>query len=418
MLITKQKKYLKMQKLSRVNLFTSFEFYYKILFGFISNKKKSFINSIKKKFKANNFLLFSQGRVALHACLKNELISPYTLPEVINVIVNLNIKPIFVDLDIKTGLPKINDVKKKINKKTIGVLITHLYSSEKNIKKFVNFTKKNSLCLIEDCAINFGCKIKYKEKNRYIGTLGDYGFFSFGMMKNICLLNGGALYVKNKKKYLRIKSDIQKKKLFPFSRFLNLFLFSIVINILFSKIIYNLFTFKIIKYSYYKNNYLIKKIYPGLYPYLSKYTPKSFDYDFCKILSNAGLHHMENFQKKHNDRINKLKIYESYLKNIKNIQLFDFDTYQENSFLEYPLLLKKFKNNYVHNILLKNGFDIRKKWYLNCNKLKKFKIKSFKSNNIDLINDHILCLPLHDKIDKEYIKNICSLLLKILNKKK
>ena len=80
-----------------------------------------------------NELLFSS---------KNEIIiSPYTLPEVINVIVNLNIKPIFVDLDIKTGLPKINDVKKII--KTIGVLITHLYSSEKILKN-LNFTK-NSL---------------------------------------------------------------------------------------------------------------------------------------------------------------------------------------------------------------------------------------------------------------------------------
>lgn len=415
-----------MQKLSRVNLFTSFEFYLRILIGFIINKKKSFINSIKKKFKTNNFLLFSQGRVALHSCLKNELlfsnkdeiiISPYTLPEVINVIVNLKIKPIFVDLDVKTGLPKIYDVKKKINKNTIGILITHLYSSEKNIKKIVNFAKKNSLCLIEDCAINFGCKIKYNKKTRYLGTLGDYGFFSFGMMKNICLLNGGALYVKDKNKYQQIKADIQKKKLFPLFRFLNLFIFSLLINILFSKIIYNFFTFRILKYSYYKNNYLIKKIYPGLYPHLSKYTPKSFDYDFCTLLSSPGLYHMENFQRKHKDRIKKLKIYENNLKNIKNVQLFEFDTYQENSFLEYPLILKKYKNDYVHNILLKKGFDVRKKWYMNCNKLNKFKIKSFKSKDIDLIDDYILCLPLHDKIDSEYIKEICSLLSNILNKK-
>ena len=413
-----------MLKISRVNLFTSFKFYFKILIGFFFNDRKNFLNSIKKLYKKNNFLLFSQGRVALHSCLKYEIsksnrkeiiISPYTLPEVLNVIRNLNMKPIFVDLDIQTGLPRIEDIKKKMNKNTMGVLITHLYSSQNNIKKFLSFTKKNSLCLIEDCAINFGSKIKIKNKYKMIGTLGDYGFFSFGMMKNICLFNGGALYVQDKKKYNQIKENIKQKVKFPFLRFLNLFLFSIIINIIFSKFFYNLFTFRILKYSYYKNNFLIKKIYPGLYPYLSKHTPKSYDYDFCNLLGTAGVYQIDNFRFQQLDRVKKIKYYNYFLKRIKNIKLLEYKKYYENSFLEYPIILKKFSNKFVHEKLLENGFDIRKKWYLNCNNLKKFKNKSFKSKNIDIVDNHIICLPLHDKINKKYIKNISLLLSRILS---
>ena len=180
-------------KISRINLFVSAKFYLTILFGFFKNDKKNLIIHLSRIFKTNNFLLFSQGRVALYDCLKFEIasaqkneiiVSPYTLPEVINVIINLNAKPIFVDLDLKTGLPNIEEVKKKINKNTLAVIITHLYSSESSIKKFATFIKQNSLCLIEDCAINFGSTVRYKNKTKVLGTLGDYGFFSFGMMKN------------------------------------------------------------------------------------------------------------------------------------------------------------------------------------------------------------------------------------------
>ena len=109
-------------KISRINLFVSAKFYLNILFGFFKNDKKKFLIHLSKIFKTNNFLLFSQGRVALYDCLKFEIestkkneiiVSPYTLPEVINVIINLKAKPIFVDLDLETGLPNIKEVKKK-----------------------------------------------------------------------------------------------------------------------------------------------------------------------------------------------------------------------------------------------------------------------------------------------------------------
>ena len=95
------------------------------------------------------------------------MLSPYTLSEVVNAIIYAGCKPIFIDIDIKTGL--INEIKlKKINKNTPAVLITHLYSSEGNL---INFFKKfKKILIIEDCAINFGAEIK---KNK-LGTIGDY----------------------------------------------------------------------------------------------------------------------------------------------------------------------------------------------------------------------------------------------------
>ena len=411
-------------KISRINLFLSTRFYLNVFLGFIRNDKLNFINKLRKIFKQRNFLLFSQGRVALHDCLKFEMestkkneiiVSPYTLPEVINVIVNLKGKPVFVDLDIETGLPNITEVKNKINKKTLAIIITHLYSSEVNIKIFTSFIKKKSLCLIEDCAINFGSVVRYNNKKKILGTLGDYGFFSFGMMKNICLMNGGALYVQDKKKYNQISRNISKKIKFPLLKFINLLFFSLLINFSFCKFIYNIFTFKVLQYGYSKENFLIRKIYPGLFPFLSNKTPESFNFDFNTPLATAGIYQLKDFKRKHLERVNKVKFYNKLLKNFKQIKLLKFQTYHENSFLEYPIIIKNKNNKDVHTFLLKAGFDIRKKWYINCSTLKKFRIREINFPNVKKIDETILCLPVHDKINSKYMRDLIFELSKIIS---
>ena len=61
------------------------------------------------------------------------------MPEVISAIIYAGAKPVYVDLDVKTGLPDSKKLYKLINKKTAGIIITHLYSNNENIISF----KKN-----------------------------------------------------------------------------------------------------------------------------------------------------------------------------------------------------------------------------------------------------------------------------------
>ena len=108
----------------------------------------------------------------------------------------------------------------------------------------------------------------------------------------------------------------------------------------------------------------------------------------------------------HLDRVKKIKIYNKFLKGAKNIKLLKFETYNENSFLEYPIIIKNKKNQDIHNKLLESGFDIRKKWYINCSTLNKFKINKKSYPNIKILDETILCLPVHDKINRKYIEHL------------
>ena len=94
-------------------------------------------------------MLTSQGRVAAYNIFKvilsdqkrEILICPYTLTEVINAIIYAGGKPVYVEIDIKKGLPLENDLDNKINENTAGLVLTHLYSSKDDI---LNFHKKYS----------------------------------------------------------------------------------------------------------------------------------------------------------------------------------------------------------------------------------------------------------------------------------
>ena len=67
--------------------------------------------------------------------------------------------------------------------------------------------QKKKIFLIEDACLNFGGKLNKK----YYGSFGDASIVSFGYDK-ILPESGGALMIKNKKKFLFIKDFFKKSR--------------------------------------------------------------------------------------------------------------------------------------------------------------------------------------------------------------
>ena len=242
-----------MKNKTRININTSLKIYFKVFLSFIFNRGKKnesiFNRNLKDFLSTENILITSQGRVAAYNIFKviitNEqkeiLISPYTLTEVVNAIIYAGGIPVYVDIDLKTGLPLRSDLDKKINKNTAGLVITHLYSNLEDIINF-NMKYKEKLKIVEDVAINFGAKINEKI---FLGTVFDYGFYSFGIMKNLCTFHGGLIYSKDKFKLNEIENNLKKNIDYPIISSLKLVFFSMLIDLLYNKHIYNFYTLHI-----------------------------------------------------------------------------------------------------------------------------------------------------------------------------
>ena len=100
----------------------------------------------------------------------------------------------FVDIDLKTLNIDINDLEKKISKKTKALMLVHAMGNCANMDKIVQICKKYKLILIEDTCEALGSKFKKKQ----LGTFGDFSSFSFFYSHHITSGEGGMISVKNK----------------------------------------------------------------------------------------------------------------------------------------------------------------------------------------------------------------------------
>lgn len=408
-----------MKNKSRVYINTSFGTYWEIFKSiFINSNEKFFIKKLQNYLKVKNILLTSQGRVAIYIIIKslikknkkNFITSPYTLTEALNAVEYAGGRLVFVDINPSTGLPDEKNLKKKINKNTAGIIITHLTSNEKNIKNFLNKFKKYNI--LEDTAINFGAG----SKKGKLGTLSNFGIYSFGTMKNLCLINGGMLYVKDKKIFEQCRKINNNFRNYPKIEFLKKTFLALIIDIVYNKYIYNFISHYILNViNFLDIQYFKKIIYPGLYPNFQKDIPDIYNYKFYSGVSKLGTNLLKKLDDEKKMRLTLVKIYEKELKTLKKLHLYKFQNHNINSFLEYPLYLKNSKDKKkLINFLFNKGFDIREKWYVDNSKFLKFKNKKI-FKNAKFLEEATLCLPLNPYFKKGDIVKICKLIKEYFN---
>jgi perosamine synthetase len=181
--------------------------------GWISSdgpEVKSFEKKFSKKIQRRYSIAVSNGTAALEIAIKSlnlkkndEVIIPnFTIISNALAVIKQNLKPILIDCDMKTWNINLDDLEKKITKKTKAIIITHIYSFSNDIDKIIQICKKNKIFLIEDAAEVIG--LKYKGK--YCGTFGDISTFSFYANKQLTTGEGGMISTNNIKLYRKCKS--------------------------------------------------------------------------------------------------------------------------------------------------------------------------------------------------------------------
>ena len=129
---------------------------------------------------------------------KNEIIVPdLTWVSDINSVILNNFKPVFVDINLSNLSMDIEQVKKKINKKTLAVFITHAQGFNGLNSELIKIIKKKKIFLIEDVCESHGAKFKEKK----LGNYGSISNFSFYFAHHMTTIEGGMISTNDKKIY-------------------------------------------------------------------------------------------------------------------------------------------------------------------------------------------------------------------------
>jgi len=117
-------------------------------------------------------------------------------------LVQTGLKINFVDVDPLTLNVKADEIIKKVTKKTKVILIINVLGLSTDIEKIRNFCSKKKIILIEDNCESLGAKFN----NKYLGTFGDFGTFSFFYSHQITSGEGGMIICKNENDYEILKA--------------------------------------------------------------------------------------------------------------------------------------------------------------------------------------------------------------------
>ena len=110
---------------------------------------------------------------------------------VLNMIVKVGARPVFVDCDLVTRNIDLAAVEAAITPRTRAIMPTHWPGSLVDMDALYTLAKQHGLRVIEDAALVLGSQWK----GRNVGAFGDLVTFSFHPNKNITSIEGGALVV-------------------------------------------------------------------------------------------------------------------------------------------------------------------------------------------------------------------------------
>ncbi len=143
-------------------------------------------------------------------------------------ILQMNLRPVFVDIDINSLNINIEQLRKKITPKTKAIMLVHALGNCTDMNLVNKICKDNKITLIEDCCEALGSKYN----NKYLGTFGNISTFSFYFSHHITSGEGGLILCKNKNDFKILLSlrahgwsrevdKLNKKKSNKFDKFFN-----------------------------------------------------------------------------------------------------------------------------------------------------------------------------------------------------
>ena len=379
--------------------------------------RKEFKKILRMYLNLQSISLFWKGRVALYAILRaidireeDEIILPaFTCVVVVNPIIYLGARPIYVDIDSKTFNIDVSKIGEKITSKTRVILAQNTFGLSSDIDAIREIAKKYNLWVIEDCAHGFGGTYKGKKN----GTVADAAFFSTQWNKPFSTAIGGIAVTRNEELAEKLRILEQQAVKPSLKEELTLKMLLLIRNKLLTPSVY-WYALKI--YRQLSKWNLILGSSQG-YELEKPVEPPDFLKGFTETQAREGLKYFEKLNGKykidliieHRKKI--AGLYKEILMDLGFEPPYEPD-YSEHTYLKFPLLVKNRRKFFL--LAQENKIELGD-WFLSPIHpiMSNFELWGYKwgTNPVaEFASCHIVNLPTHEKIDENYVDRIYSFL--------
>ncbi|WP_354623220.1 dTDP-4-amino-4,6-dideoxygalactose transaminase [Psychromonas sp. MME2] len=137
----------------------------------------------------------------------DEVIAPsYTFVSTVNAFVLRGANIMFADSEETSPNISVSEIERLISPKTKAIVVVHYAGMACDMDAIMDLAQRHGISVVEDAAQ----AIEATYKGRQLGTIGDFGTFSFHETKNIGCGEGGVLFVNNER-YIQRAEIIREK---------------------------------------------------------------------------------------------------------------------------------------------------------------------------------------------------------------
>ncbi|MEM8720687.1 MAG: DegT/DnrJ/EryC1/StrS aminotransferase family protein [Cyanobacteria bacterium P01_G01_bin.39] len=405
-----------------LNSYTQFLGY--VLGGRFINSKQDierFEHELRVRFSSRYAICVSQCRVGIYFAVKalikpgqEVIMSPYTIADVINMVIFAGGRPVFADLDRATCNIAASEVEQLITANTGAVLITHLHGVAAEAHKIKEICDRSNIPMIEDCAQSFGVE----EQGKPVGTIGDVGIFSLEMHKNLPTWRGGVVVTEREDVMEMIQAELPTFKTSPLPLVAAKVKSGLKHDLVTSPVFFPL-VYPILRYSMLKDVEAINKS-TRRKPQESEMAselPDVYKSYFTSFQARIGMSQLKKVDANIEKRIEYGQMYHEGLKDIEGLILPPLRSDKSITYLWYPLQCPD--REALRTFMFEQGRDIALGHFVNNADLPRFKEYYRDCPNARSVANGLIYLPTYPSYSRRDVeKNIAAIKLYFSQEKK
>jgi dTDP-4-amino-4,6-dideoxygalactose transaminase len=277
-------------------------------------------------------------------------------------------KPIFCDIDPVTCNIDLEKAKELVNDRTAAILITHLHGLTADAVKFRSFCDSRGLYLIEDAAQAFGARVG----DRYTGTIGHAGIYSFGRVKNVNGFFGGAVVTQDGELATRIRSEVASWPQMEPKALLKRIISCFIADVATMPVVFQLFTFWVFRYGCLHDVESVNKIVDTEdHPARRDRLPERYLRTLTPLQARMITPQLETMAAHTRARIEHATLYADGLAKLAFVQLPPRRTDESHIYMAYPVQLVDRWDFVKH--MMRHGCDLTIQHYNNVAELECFR---------------------------------------------
>jgi dTDP-4-amino-4,6-dideoxygalactose transaminase len=364
---------------------------------------------IRQRFDIAQAVAMPQARVAIYFALKalirkgqSVILSPYTIADIINMVICAGGRPVFADIDRKTCNVDPAQIKRLIDKNTGAVMITHLHGLACPMDEIVAICKNAGVPLIEDAAQAFGAGYRGKK----LGTFGDAGIYSFGRYKNLVAFYGGMLVTPHKEISQKVRSKINAYAPMEKSSIAKRVAGCLIKDIMTMTPMFPAIVYPFIRFCNLNNiNFINRLVETELDLSRKNAFPGPYARKMSSLQAKTALKRIDKVESENSTRIRNAKIYHQGLKNIPEILLPPLKDDGSNIYSYFPIQYAE--RRALVKELLRTGRDVGVQHLKNCADLHAFKDFYSDCPKARATANEVVLLPTYPRYsEKEVYKTI------------